>query len=621
MSVRVKYYNNNEFGELAVSFNKLAEIIEKQKKQDQLIADLSYQLLSHDDPEQFFNILLRQLILGTNSQTGVIYALSADETMLECVATIGSDTRVKFSFPVDQYDNEFGIAMTSKQIHHLMDVPDSTRFVFNTINGTFIPKEIVTVPIIAGGDIMACITLSSLYHYDPELIEWINKMRTILDARIAGILAYRNMRDLASRLEIQNNELEEQKKELKFQASELEQQNAELETQKAQLNEANKLKSSFLSNMSHELRTPLNSVIALSGVLHRRLGQKIAVEEHDYIKVIERNGKRLLEIINDILDITRIESGRVDVIPTEFQLHELLDEVTALIMPQAVEKKIILSVDTHPEDNVIMKNDFKICYHILQNIIGNAVKFTHEGSVMIRTRRKANKVFIEVEDTGIGIPSDQLENIFDEFRQVDYSTSRKHEGTGLGLAISKKYINILGGKIHVKSEVSKGSLFTIILPVNLKGFSVDNANNKSWNNKTQVNKLHDFAQIAGKKIMLVEDSEPAIIQICDILNEEELYPVVTRNGEEALQKISDFVPDAIILDLMMPGIDGFEVLKQLRENPKTVSVPVLILTAKHITSEELSFLKKNNIHQLINKGDIDKTRLMDVIKQMLLPKV
>ncbi|MCX6307981.1 MAG: ATP-binding protein, partial [Bacteroidia bacterium] len=239
-----------------------------------------------------------------------------------------------------------------------------------------------------------------------------------------------------------------------------------------QLDEANKQKTIFLSNMSHELRTPLNSVIALTGVLNRRLAQKIPLEEYSYLEVIERNGKHLLSLINDILDLSRIEAGKEDMEVVQFNAVQLIHEIVDLIEPQAVEKKIDL-LYLPQQNELIVESDFKKCRHILQNLIGNAVKFTEKGKVEIIAKKEGEYLNIDIIDTGIGISESQLQHIFDEFRQADNSTSRRFGGTGLGLSIAKKYTAVVGGSITVNSTPGEGSVFTLKLPIHLADDSAE----------------------------------------------------------------------------------------------------------------------------------------------------
>jgi len=373
--------------------------------------------------------------------------------------------------------------------------------------------------------------------------------------------------------------------------------------------------------MSHELRTPLNSVIALSGVLSRRLDKMIPDEELSYLEVIERNGRHLLTLINDILDISRIEAGREEIEITKFEVNQLIAEIVNMISPQAKQKNIEL-VQTSSTPDLYMTSDSAKCRHILQNLIANAVKFTETGKVEVRSQQVGTKIRISVTDTGIGISESHQPHIFDEFRQADSSTSRKFGGTGLGLAIAKKYANLLGGTISVKSTKDEGSEFTLTLPLLFEtGNRIVDAEDKT-DYRQAINPMRSKS-VSGsmvKTILLVEDSEPAVIQIKDILAESGYQILVARDGAEALETTSHAIPDAMILDIMMPGIDGFEVLRTLREAEPTAYIPVLILTAKHISKEELNFLKRNNIHQFIQKGDVNPNELRKSVEAMLFPE-
>jgi len=445
--------------------------------------------------------------------------------------------------------------------------------------------------------------------------------RDITERKVAEQELHILNKELRHRSEIlsaANSELDAQKRELSAQASELTEQNVELEMQKKQLDESNRLKTSFLANMSHELRTPLNSVIALSGVLNRRLSGKLPEEEYGYLDVIERNGKQLLELINDILDLSRIEAGREEIEINRFNARQLIDEAVELIGSQADQKNISLHY-LPGNDLSPIKSDYVKCRHILQNIVANAVKFTEEGGVEISTEETSESVRITVSDTGIGIDQEQIPHIFDEFRQADGSNSRRYGGTGLGLAIAKKYAEMLGGSIDVESIRSKGSKFTLNLPLHFTSIQTNIENHLDHLKSTKSSFIGEI-NTAGKTILLVEDTEAVIIQMKDILVRQGYNIMVARNGNEALEQIKRQIPDAMILDLMMPEVDGFEVLKRIRNEEITDRLPVIILTAKYVTKEELSFLKNNGIYQLIQKGDINKDQLLAAVAQMMFPE-
>jgi len=620
LEARCDYESKNEFGELSVSFNTLAASIQATMELNEKAANLAGLMLSEDDARTFFRETLGALSQNTGSQLAAVYLLSSDKKTFEHFDSVGLDDRARQSFAADFLEGEFGSALYSRTLQHIKNIPENTRFVFNTVSGTFIPREIITIPILAANDVTAIISLASVGSYDKQSLQFLETILDTLCARIAGILAYRTIKDFSVQLEHQNRELESQKTELATQSAELMIQNTELEMQKKQLNEANRLKTNFLSNMSHELRTPLNSVIALSGVLNRRLARQIPEEEYSYLEVIERNGKHLLSLINDILDISRIEAGREEIEITTFNANSLIADVAGMIHPQAQQRNIEL-LHTGGETNLTVSSDAGKCRHILQNLIGNAVKFTEEGTVQVSARQRDNDLEIAVTDTGIGIDEAHLPHIFDEFRQADGSTSRKFGGTGLGLAIAQKYAHLLGGTISVTSTPGRGSEFTLSLPLRYS------AKNRIIEEETPA----DFSPAIPapprpasasslKTILLVEDSEPAIIQLKDTLEEGGYRILVAHDGGEALGIIEKTVPDAMIVDLMMPGIDGFNLLKTIREVERTAHIPVLILTARHITKDELKFLKRNNIHQLIQKGDVNRAELQNSVATMVFPE-
>lgn len=619
-SARTSYTSKNIFGSISLGFNLMLETIDLEFKQKEVVASITDIMLQEDDARTFCNSLLDSLLQNTDSQIGAIYFLNDEKSEYEIFESIGLQVREMKSFSAKKFEGELGKALSSKKIQFLKNIPEDSGFTFYSTSGSFKPREIVTIPIYTGDETIAVISLASVKKVSSFSRKVLKNILPMLNARITGIITHHKIVLFAEELEEKNIELDTQKKELSSQAKELQEQNIELEFQKKQLDEASRLKTNFLSNMSHELRTPLNSVIALSGVLNRRLKAKIDKEEYSYIDVIERNGKHLLSLINDILDISRIEAGHEDIEITSFNINHLIADIVEMINPQAVQKNIEL-IHLNNDDEFLIKNDVTKCRHILQNIISNAVKFTEKGSVVVAVKQINDQLEISVKDTGIGIDQEHLPHIYDEFRQADSSTSRRFGGTGLGLAIAQKLTRILGGSLLAQSEPGKGSVFTLIL--SLSYFSNSKLGVETGTDKEQRgNKLKLGTNYIGngKRILMVEDSEAAIIQVKDIFEDLGYEIQVAMNGEEALTEIQHKIPDAIILDLMMPGIDGFEVLKLLRENQRTLHIPILILTAKHITKEELKFLKQNNIHQLIQKGDVNRNELLMAVASMIFPE-
>ena len=618
MNTRSHYKSDNEFGELSASFNKLAETIERDFTFNDQSARLNNIMLKALESNAPMKRVLEPLMKLTHSQVGAIYLLNEEKTEFEISDSIGLESKSDNHFSASNFEGELGIALASRKIEHIKQIQTESQFSLKAASGHFSPKEIITIPLFHNQEIVAMISLSSLHEYDDLVIRLIIDIHTPLTTWMNTVITNRKIQKMGESLKFQNIELETQKRELASQAGELLEQNAELEMQKKQLDESNHLKSSFLSNMSHELRTPLNSVIALSGVLNRRLATRIPEEEYSYLGVIERNGKLLLSLINDILDLSRIEAGFEEVQMSSFNVNSLVSDILDLIEPQAIQKNIGLSFEANT-DLPAIRSDYEKCRHILQNIIANAIKFTDSGKVVIQTKSDNQFVRVEVIDTGIGIDNEFLTQIFDEFRQADNTNSRKHGGTGLGLSIANKYAALLGGSIKVESEIGKGSKFTLVLPLYAKQHQMVQDEYKTYSASDKVPPVHewDIARRGEKHILIVEDSEAAIIQMKEMLTSEGFNISVAQNGKEALERIAIKIPDAMILDLMMPEVDGFEVLKKIREKEETAHLPVLILTAKFVTKDELNVLKHNHVHQLIQKGDINKTQLLTALSVMI----
>ena len=611
---RSDYVSPNEIGLLASTFNQMASTVQNELLLRENIAMISGKMMDENELKPFCRKLLETLIPATSSQVGAIFLLDSEKGNFVHFDSIGMNTTRIMNFSAKNFEGEIGTVLGVKKITRIEKIPVDTIFTFPAVIGSFHPREILTIPVLDDDEVIAIVSLSSIHPYPDIVISIIEGLWLTLTARMVGVLNYQKILDYTEILDRQKRELEELSREMVMQTEELKENNIELGLQKRQLDEANSLKSAFLSNMSHELRTPLNSVIALSGVLNRRLNGKIPEEEYSYLSIIEKNGKSLLILINEILDLARIEAGKEEIMYSKFSAGALVNDILISLRRAAEEKNI--SVKNMIDEHIYIISDRIKCNHILQNLISNAIKFTEKGSVDITAHFSEGYLVISVRDTGIGIPSDFIPFIFDEFRQVDDKMSRRFGGTGLGLAIVKKYCQLLEGKIDVISNFGEGSVFKLTLPLSPEAILSDDERTDEQEAQSNVSYTKAFKQ---KTILIVEDSEPQIIQIRDILLREGFNILVARNGQEALDSINKFIPDAMILDLEMPGINGFEVVKEIRAHHDTVKIPVLILTARHITKAELKMFKGNSIHQLIQKGNVTKDELICYIRKIFEP--
>ena len=307
LSARSEIADRNEFGKLADGLNGMLDSIENGVKLNEKSATLSGIMLADDELHTFFQTLLSGLLELTRGQLGGVYLLSEDRANYNLFVSVGMDEGKRMTFDRESLEGELGIASSSRKIQILSGVNENSRFVFPAAAGSLVPNELITIPLANQNEVFAFVTLGSITGFDELTFDLLDKEQTIMSTRMQSVLDLQEIKRIKEQLEEQNRELEAQKTELDALSLELGEQNRELEQQKLELSEANRLKTNFLSNMSHELRTPLNSVIALSGVLERRLDGRISEEESQYLDVIGRSGKSLLEMINEILDISRIE--------------------------------------------------------------------------------------------------------------------------------------------------------------------------------------------------------------------------------------------------------------------------------------------------------------------------
>jgi HAMP domain-containing protein/CheY-like chemotaxis protein len=410
-----------------------------------------------------------------------------------------------------------------------------------------------------------------------------------------------------------NEELEEKAQLLEEQNTRIEVKNREVELARAALEEkaeqlalSSRYKSEFLANMSHELRTPLNSLLILAKLLFDNTDGNLSDKQIEYSRTIYAAGTDLLELINDILDLSKVEAGKMDVRPSEVQLAELREFAERTFRPLAVEKRLEFSVDVSGA-NVppTIVTDEQRLQQVLKNLLSNAIKFTEKGSVRLHIRlapedaqfagealSAADTVLaFTVADTGIGIPDEKLRLIFEAFQQADGTTSRRYGGTGLGLSISREIARLLGGEIHAESELGKGSSFTLYVPavhdVPTKRFAgelppgEDNGRDEldpTMLLPAEVRDDRDDVEPGDRVVLIVEDEADFARTVLEVARDRGFKGLVALRGDTGLELARELKPDAVILDMKLPVMDGWTVLEHLKRHPETRHIPVHIVS-------------------------------------------
>lgn len=358
-------------------------------------------------------------------------------------------------------------------------------------------------------------------------------------------------------------------------------QNAKLYTEareaRAAAEQANQAKSAFLANMSHELRTPLNAIIGFTRIVRRKSEGLLPEKQIENLEKVLISSEHLLSLINTVLDIAKIEAGRMDVLAANFRVPALIDLCVNTSQP-LVRTTVKLEKEIDPDVSTIFSDQDKI-RQILLNLLSNAAKFTHDGKIEIVAKSINDHLSIAVIDTGIGISEEAIPHIFKEFQQADTSTTRQYGGTGLGLSISRNLAHLLGGDLTVESELGKGSTFTLVIPKYFQGsFKSDLITKPKEIEGVHIPTKQDVSVAHKKKVLVIDDDPDAVYLLQENLDMEIFEVIGTRNGSQGVQLAINEKPDAILLDILMPGTDGWQLLHDFKANQQTKKIPVILLT-------------------------------------------
>jgi HAMP domain-containing protein/CheY-like chemotaxis protein/signal transduction histidine kinase len=576
-------------------------------------------------------MLLTELAPLVGAQRGVIYQVQTDgvAVALKLLSAYADDVSNGYSEHLELGEGLIGQCARDARRMFITDMPVTAVPISS---GLFRapPRNAIVLPVSFEGQVKAVIELASLAAFTDLQMSFLEQLTTSIGIVLNSIEAtmqteglLKQSQQLATELQTQQRELQQTNEQLEQKAQQLADRNVEVEAKNQEIEQArraveekatelaltSKYKSEFLANMSHELRTPLNSILILGQQLTENPEGNLSNKQVEFARTIHGAGTDLLNLISDILDLSKIESGTVSVDAEEVYFNNLLDMIGRPFRHEAENRRLQFEIAISPDLDRSIVTDSKRLQQVLKNLLSNAFKFTAEGGVKLSVSPAASGwnadhpalkhapsvVSFEVSDTGIGIPLEKQRIIFEAFQQADAGTSRKYGGTGLGLAISRELANLLGGEIQLRSMPGVGSTFTLFLPLTYLGGAsakaapaADNAPPASHDTVTQVRLAErPIEQIPDDRedlepndsvVLIVEDDPHYARVMVDLAREEGFKVLVAHRGADALALARAHHPTAVSLDIFLPDMLGWTVLSQLKQDPTTRHIPVQIVT-------------------------------------------
>jgi CheY-like chemotaxis protein/methyl-accepting chemotaxis protein len=571
-------------------------------------------------------MLLSELAPLVEAQHGVIYQANDDE--LELLHAYADDSQSGHPRQLRLGEGLIGQCARDARRVLITEMPDN---VVPISSGVFkaTPKAAVVLPVLFEGQVKAVIELASLSHFTDLQLSFLDQLTTGIGIVLNSIEAtmqteglLKQSQQLAAELQTQQKELQQTNEQLEQKAQQLAERNVEVEAKNQEIEQArraleekaaelaltSKYKSEFLANMSHELRTPLNSILILGQQLVENPEGNLSSKQVEFARTIHGAGTDLLNLISDILDLSKIESGTVSVEAEEIIFANLLEMMSRPFHHEAESRQLNFRIDLDPDLERSIITDSKRLQQVLKNLLSNAIKFTERGGVKLSVRpaksgwnvdhptlrNTPSVVAFEVSDTGIGIPPEKQKIIFEAFQQADAGTSRKYGGTGLGLAISRELAGLLGGEIQLRSTPGAGSTFTLYLPLTYVGAQTPRLRDtatihtfprlavaSSRLNEPQGERFEDDRtqlETGDLSLLIVEDDPHYARVLADLARDNGFKVIVSPRGSDALALAREYRPTAVSLDVFLPDMLGWNVLSQLKQDPKTRHIPVQIIT-------------------------------------------
>jgi signal transduction histidine kinase/HAMP domain-containing protein/CheY-like chemotaxis protein len=621
----------------------LRETIRANQQQDWLktnLAQIAGMMQGHRDLAVVAELIMDELAPLVDAQHGTFFLSepAGGDTQLRLIAGYG--LRADKAAPVQYRLGQSLIGQVAKSKRSIVvgDLPENYVKISSGL-GEAPPANLAVLPILFEDQVLGVIELASFTSFNPVQTDFLEQLTETLGVNFNTIIAnartdalLEESQRLASELQARSEELQSQQVELQRSNAELEEkaallaaQNRDIETKNAEIEQArqeieerarqlalaSKYKSQFLANMSHELRTPLNSLLILARLLAQNPGRNLTAKQVEYANVIHSAGSDLLQLINDILDLSKVEAGRMDIHAERFPLSALLEDIQATFQPLTAEKGLDFSVEADTEAPTELVTDRQRLRQVLGNLLANAVKFTERGHVLLRVARAGGQadgemVEFSVADSGIGIAPDNLTTIFGAFQQGDGTLSRRYGGTGLGLSIAREVGALLGGEITAQSELGLGSTFTLYLPCELPGGMTDTtdpgSNGLGYNGEAHAGAtaalqlqpaVPDDTAAGGRRLLVLEGARGGLLTllahsaVSDLTGIHGPVHVGTAvSPEQGIEALTAAPHQCVVLDLGLEDASAFAFLERLKEDPGLRDVPVLAHTRDKIDSAQ-----------------------------------
>lgn len=565
---KIDIKSKDEIGKLAGAFNRMLEVLRKNQKIRNEYSEFITLINQNPTLSEISDAALRKIITTCDFTVGALYTSTDEQIVLTSSFGFGKD------YLLSDKNSFFDTVLETKEtleFHFKENHP-----VVKTGVLSIQIQYLLILPIIFSNEVIALLELGAAEKPTEEAREYLSNIQEQLAIGLTNATAFVKMENLVEELKTlnenyqnQNVRVSKQNETLVNLHKELQEKAEELSIQKQKAESSTNVKSQFLASMSHELRTPMNSILGLTELILE--DRSLAAKNKERLRVVLKSGNRLMNLINDILDLSKIEAGKMDVHEENIFLDELIKEIETSIKPLAQAKKISFNIVKHSKTKIIIKSDKGKVTQVLMNLLGNAIKFTDNGKVELHiTTLDDDQLKFDVMDSGIGISEEDQKIIFDEFRQIDGTSTRKHSGTGLGLSICKRIANLLNGKLTVQSKQGNGSNFSFILPLKLTDFSF--AEKKSAINLDVLkNNIHH-------PVLVIDDDPEVRYTIGQYLISKGYEVVYAESGEKGIEEAKRIQPFAITLDVLLPQKDGWNILKELKEDSSTKDIPVILIS-------------------------------------------